>query len=287
MTEYTIDELMVTRIAEEVREGGVTVFGSFTPLAYTAYMLALRTHAQNAVVVGYNSIGMRPVRLDLTGMEGAAYRGCVARWSFVELTNAVHLGGRGMVECISPAQLDGRGRFNASAIGPDYDRPKVRLPGGAGSPEVMQNYPTMVAYFGRHDRRTLVESVDFATGGRSPIAADERAAKGIPTGPILVVTPLCVLTKDDDRPFVVTSLHPGIEMKEVVENTGFELRIPDVVPTTGAPTDDQIRLIRSEIDPYETRRFDLLDARARAVMVDSILDDEWAQAELAAGVGPA
>lgn len=284
MTDYTIDELMVARIAAEVRDSGVTVFGSFTPLAYTSYMLALRTHAQDAVVVGFNSIGMQPVRLDVTGMESAAYRGSIARWSFVQLTNAVHLGGRGMVECISPAQLDGDGRFNASAIGSDYERPKVRLPGGAGSPEVMQNYPTMVAYFGRHDRRTLVETVDFATGGRRPIAAPERAEMGIPVGPILVVTPLCVLVKDDESPFRIASLHPGVEVDEVLDNTGFAVSVPGAIPTTDEPSVEQLHMIRTEIDPYGTRRFDLLDARSRAALVDSILDDEWARAERFAGL---
>jgi acyl CoA:acetate/3-ketoacid CoA transferase beta subunit len=278
LTEYTLDELMISRIAAEVDESGVTVLGSFTPLAYAAYMLAILTHAPEATLVGFNSIGMPPVELNVTSVEAAAYRGSVARWSFLELTNTIHLGGRGLVECVSPAQIDGSGRINASVIGPDYEHPKVRLPGGTGSPEVVQNYEKLVVYFGRHDRRVLVKSVDFATGGRWPLSADERRARGLLAGPILVVTPLAVLRKEDDRPFSIESLNPGVRVEEVVENTGFELRIPRDIPETAAPSDEQVRLLRERIDPLGTRRFDFLDAASRAAYVDDILDREWARA---------
>jgi acyl CoA:acetate/3-ketoacid CoA transferase beta subunit len=214
----------------------------------------------------------------VTSVEAAAYRGSVARWSFLELTNTIHLGGRGLVECVSPAQIDGSGRINASVIGSDYEHPKVRLPGGTGSPEVVQNYEKLVVYFGRHDRRVLVESVDFATGGRWPLSADERRARGLLAGPILIVTPLAVLRKEDDRPFSIESLHPGVRVEEVVENTGFELRIPQDIPETAAPSDEQVRLLRERIDPLGTRRFDFLDAASRAEYVDGILDREWARA---------
>src|SRR5690606_2273638 len=143
---------------------------------------------------------------------------------------------------------------------------------------------TMIAYFGKHDSRTLVESVDFATGGRSPLSAREREAAGFPVGPILIVTPLCVLSKEDERPFEILSLHPGVSVDEGVANTGFELRIPGRVATTPEPTAEQLRLIREEMDPAETRRFDLLDAKSRAAMLDSILDAEWARAQSRAGV---
>ncbi len=276
---YSVDELMISRIAAEVDDSGVTVLGSFTPLAYAAYMLAVMTHAPNATLVGFNSIGMPPVELNVASVEGAAYRGGLARWSFLELTNTIHLGGRGLVECVSPAQVDGRGRINASVIGPDYLHPKVRLPGGTGAPEVVQNYEKVIVYFGRHDRRTLVDEVDFATGGRWPISDDERRAEGLLVGPMLIVTPLAVLSKTGAAPFAVHSIHPGVEVEEVIENTGFELGVPRVIPRTPAPTPLQVRLLRETIDPLGTRRFDFLDASSRAAHVDRILELEWARAK--------
>ncbi len=198
--DYEPHELMVCRIASEMRQDGdfVTILGSFTPLAYASYMLAKLTHAPDAWLVGYNAIGMPPVQLSFTGTEGAAYRGSYARSAFTPNGHLVHLGTHGLLECVSSAQIDGDGAINLTSIG-DPDAPKVRLPGGAGSPEVLQNYRKVVAYFSKHDRRTLVERVDFATGRRAPISAGARAARGLVTeGPVTIVTPLAVLTKSED-----------------------------------------------------------------------------------------
>lgn len=278
---YEPHELMVCRIASEMRQEGdfVTILGSFTPLAYASYMLAKLTHAPDAWLVGYNAIGMPPVQLSFTGTEGAAYRGSYARSAFTPNGHLVHLGTHGLLECVSSAQIDGDGAINLTSIG-DPDAPKVRLPGGAGSPEVLQNYRKVVAYFSKHDRRTLVERVDFATGRRAPISADARAARGLVTeGPVTIVTPLAVLTKsEDDAPFALASVHPGVSVDEVVENTGFALDVPADVPATPTPTEAQLTLLRERIDPLGTVRFDFLGGEERLEYLQGILDQEWERA---------
>jgi glutaconate CoA-transferase subunit B len=280
--DYEIHELMVCRIAAEMRDPGehVTVLGSFTPLAYAAYMLAKLTHAPDAWMVGYNAIGMLPVELSFTGAEAAAYRGSLARLSYTANGHLVHLGTHGLLECVSSAQMDGDGAINLSTIGP-YDAPKVRLPGGAGAPEVVQNYRRVLAYFSRHDARTLVEKVDFATGRRMPISADRRAAEGLVTdGPMRILTPLAVLAKDDDaRPFAIETLHPGVTAQEVVANTGFALAVPEDIPTTAVPTAQQLELLRTRIDPFGTVAFDFLTGDARLDYLEGVLAKEWARAE--------
>jgi len=276
---YRIDELMICRIAREVDESGVTVLGSFTPMAYASYMLAKLTHAPDAPLIGYNAIDMPPVELSLTGSEAAAYRGARAHWSFIDSTSTVHLGARGLVECVSPAQMDGTGAFNTSVIGP-YEHPKVRLPGGTGSPEVVQNYEKVIAYFGTHTKRGLVEKVDFATGGRYPVSAEARQKRGLLVGPVWIITPLTVLIKDsDEEGFRIESLHPGVSVEEVVENTGFPLVVPEQIPETSVPTEIQLRLLREQIDPFGTSRFDFLAARERTKYIDDILEREWSRAE--------
>ncbi len=272
---YRIEELMVCRIAAEVDSSGVTVLGSFTPLAYASYMLAKLTHAREATVVGFNAVGIEPLQLSLTGTEAAIYRSAAARWTFAETTSTVHLGGRGLVECLSPAQIDGNGAFNLSSIGPDHDHPKVRLPGGAGSPEVIQHYQRIVVYFGRHDRRTLVEKVDFRTGQRSPIGAAARKERGLLAGEVRIVTPLAVMAKyEDDAPFRLESVHPGVSVEEVLEHTGFELELGELV-LTPVPTPEQLKILREQIDPQATIRFDFEDAQERRAHVREILAHEW------------
>lgn len=281
-TDFEIHELMVCRIAAEMtdKDEYITILGSFTPLAYAAYMLAKLTHAPDAWMVGYNAIGMPPVELSFTGAEAAAYRGSLARLSFTTNGHLVHLGTHGLLECVSSAQIDENGAINLSAIG-DYSRPKVRLPGGAGAPEVVQNYRKVLAYFSRHDVRTLVKRVDFATGRRVPISAARRASAGLVTdGPVRILTPLAVLAKsDDDRPFEIESLHPGVSAEEVVANTGFELTVASDIPTTIEPTAEQIELIRTRIDPFGTVKFDFLTGPERLDYLDGVLAREWARAQ--------
>jgi acyl CoA:acetate/3-ketoacid CoA transferase alpha subunit/acyl CoA:acetate/3-ketoacid CoA transferase beta subunit len=279
---WRIEELMVCRVADEVDDSGVTVLGSFTPLAYAAYMLAKLTHASDAWIAGFNALGVPAVELNITSVESELYRDAIAHWSFVDTTCTVHLGGRGLVECVSPAQIDGDGSINTSVIGTDYWHPVIRLPGGAGAPEVVQHYTKIVAYVGRHDRRTLVEKVDFRTGGRSPIGAAARRSRGLPAGPIRVVTPLAVMTKDhDDRPFALESAHPGVDIDEIVANTGFKLSIPAEIQRTREPTSHQLALIRDQIDPFGTIRFDFMNASARSNYINEILEREWKRAETA------
>jgi len=281
MSDFTPAELMVTRIASEMDETGVTVLGSFTPLAYAAYMLAKLTHAPDAYMVGYNAMDMPPVELAFMGSEAAAYRGSTARWSFLRAVNVVHLANRGNVEAVSSAQIDQNASINLSVIG-NYDSPKVRLPGGVGAPEVVQNYRTMLAYFGRHDKRILTERVDFATGGRYPISADARAARGLLAGPVKIITPMAVLIKQfDDQPFAIESVHCGATVAEVVEATGFTLDVPSDVPTTTAPTSEQLRLLRDTIDPFGTIQFDFMSGAERMHYLRQVIELEWERAAAA------
>jgi len=278
VTDYEIHELMTCRVAAEVDNEGVTVMGSFTPLAYASYMLAKLTHAQDAYLVGFDAVGMAPVQLSFTGAEASAYKGAVCRWGMLTEINSIHLANHGGVEAVSSAQFDGSGAINLSAIGP-FDAPKVRLPGGAGAAEVIKMYRKMVAYFGNHNPRTLVDKVQFVTGTRWKVGDRSREEAGLQPGPIVVVTNLAVLVKDDDdRPFRIESVHPGVDVQTVVDSTGFELEVPADVPTTAEPTQEQLDLLRNRIDPFGTVKFDFVSGRERLSYLKGILDAEWNRA---------
>lgn len=281
---YEIHELMVCRVAAEVDDQGVIVMGSFTPLAYAAYMLAKLTHARDAYLVGFDAVGMAAIQLSFTGAEAAAYKGAVCRWGMLEEINSIHLSNNGGVEAVSSAQLDGSGAINLSVIG-EFNRPKVRLPGGAGAAEVIKMYRKMVAYFPNHNPRTLVDKVAFVTGTRWKVGAENRRAAGLIPGPIIVVTNLAVLVKDtDERPFRIESVHPGIDVSTVVEATGFELETPNTIAVTAEPTAEQLRLLREEIDPLGTVKLDFLSGKERLAHLQRILEAEWARGSNAARV---
>jgi glutaconate CoA-transferase, subunit B len=254
------------------------VMGSFTPLAYASYMLAKLTHAPKGYLVGFDAVGMAPIQLSFTGAEAAAYKGAACRWGMLTEINSIHLSNHGGVEAVSSAQFDGNGAINLSTIGP-FDHPKVRLPGGAGAAEVIKMYRKMIAYFGNHNSRTLVDKVEFVTGTRWKVGDKSRLEAGLQPGPIIVVTNLAVLVKDeDDAPFRIESVHPGVDVQTVVDNTGFELTVPDQVPTTAEPTQEQVDLLRTKIDPFGTVKFDFLSGKERLPYLKSVLDAEWNRA---------
>jgi hypothetical protein len=124
-----------------------------------------------------------------------------------------------------------------------------------------------------------VERVGFVTGTRWKVGAQARRAAGLQPGPIVIVTNLAVLQKDfDERPFRIVSVHPGVNADTVIERTGFELDVPADVPVTAEPTEAQLQLLREEIDPDGTVKFDFLAGTERLAYLKGILDTEWDRA---------
>jgi len=272
--DYSIGELMCVTLAKEIEDGDVVVLGSFTPLAYASYILAKITHAPNITLLAYASVDTRPFQLSFTRAEAAATRGAVLIWTMLEDLNSVHLKGRGDVEAISSIQADQYGNINLSVIG-EYDTPKLRGPGGAGAPEVIKMHRKMIGYFPSHTTRTFVPKVDVITGTRYVIGAEERVKAGYRPGPIRYITNLAVISKEEkDKPFKIDSLHPGVSVEQVVENTGFELEVPRDIPETEKPTAEQVRLLREEVDPYGTIAFDFKPGKERLEYLNEILQKE-------------
>ncbi len=272
--DYSIGELMCVTLAKEIEDGDVVVLGSFTPLAYASYILAKITHAPNITLLAYASVDTRPFQLSFTRAEAAATRGAALMWTMLEDLNSVHLKGRGDVEAISSIQADQYGNINLSAVG-EYDKPLLRGPGGAGAPEVIKMHRKMIGYFPSHTTRTFVPKVDVITGTRYVIGAKERVKSGYRPGPIRYITNLAVISKEEkDNPFKIDSLHPGVSVEQVVENTGFELEVPKDIPETEKPTAEQVRLLREEVDPYGTIAFDFKPGKERLGYLNEILQKE-------------
>ncbi|RLC91472.1 MAG: hypothetical protein DRI39_10300 [Chloroflexi bacterium] len=272
--DYSTAELVCVAVAREVEDGDVLILGSFTPLAFVSYVLAKVTHAPNIMYMAYSSVDARPFRLTFGSYEAAATAGGVARWNMTECINSLYLGIGVDVEPISSIQADQYGNINISVVG-DYAKPVLRGPGGAGAPEVVKMHRKMLGYFPNHSRRTLVPRVDFITGTRWKISNEERIKAGLRPGPIKFITNLAVLRKDEEeKPFRIESVHPGVSVEDVVNNTGFELAVPDDVPETEKPSKEQIRLLREVIDPYGMVAFDFKSGKERLPYLRDILDRE-------------
>ena len=149
-------------------------------------------------------------------------------------------------------QVDRYGNQNIAAIG-DYARPKVQLLGYRGAPGNTINHTTSY-WVPNHSPQVLCEKVDTVCG----IGYDRARELGPDAARYheirRVVTNLCVLDFDTpDNRMRLRSVHPGVSVDDVVAATGFELVVPDDVPTSRVPTDDELRLLYEVIDPKGLR----------------------------------
>ena len=150
------------------------------------------------------------------------------------------------------SQLDPYGNQNFAFIG-DPAHPKVQLLGMRGAPgNTVQNVTSY--WIPSHSPKVFVEQVDVVSG----IGYDRAAELGewVREHHQLhrVVTNLGVLDfGGPDHRMRLVSVHPGVTVAEVVAATGFELVIPDDVPESRLPTDDELSLIHDVIDPNDLR----------------------------------
>jgi glutaconate CoA-transferase subunit B len=145
---------------------------------------------------------------------------------------------------LGASQIDRYGNINTTVIG-SYGSPKVRLPGSGGACEIAINARKVFVIMPQ-SKRSFVEKIDFTT---SPGHLAGKRPKGWGAGPSVLVTNLGVYRFGDDGEMRVASAHPGVTADEIRENTGWALDLPDDIQETPPPTDDELRLIRQELDP--------------------------------------
>jgi glutaconate CoA-transferase subunit B len=153
---------------------------------------------------------------------------------------------------VGPTQIDRFGQANISCIG-DYAAPKVQMLGVRGFPGNSISHPNSF-FVPSHSTRVFVEGeVDMVSSiGYNP----ERLPRGYRLDDIAigrVITNLGVLDfGGPDHRLRLLSVHDGVSVDSVIENTGFDVHIEGEVPTTAAPSEQQLALLH-ELDPHDLR----------------------------------
>jgi glutaconate CoA-transferase subunit B len=188
--------------------------------------------------------GAEPARLPLSIGDPTLATGAVAITSMFELF-AFYLQ-RGLVDVgfLGASQIDRHGNINTTVIG-DYAHPKVRLPGSGGACEIAINAKKVFVIMPQ-SKRSFVERIDFTT---SPGFVDgRRPSSWQGAGPSAVVTGLGTYRFEGGE-MVLATIHPGVSVDQVRENTSWELRVADDVAVTPPPSPEELRLIRDDLDP--------------------------------------
>jgi glutaconate CoA-transferase subunit B len=220
---------MAVEAARRLGDGDVCFVGIGLPSL--AANLARATHAPGCVLI-YESgtIGSKPAELPLSIGDGELAETADAVVSVPEMFAYWLQGGHIDVGFLSAAQIDRWGNLNSTVIG-DYESPKVRLPGGGGAPEIATSAQKVFVML-RQTSRAFVERLDFLT------SSGERVA--------LVVTDLGILEPDpESRELTLTFTHPGVEVEQVHEATGWELRVADHLGETAPPAEEELTRLRA------------------------------------------
>lgn len=266
--DFTVDELICACIARQVNDGDLLAQGINTPLVMAGFILAKCTHAPKITfssAIG-QALGHDWAPLGVGRIEDLWLGKAQIHFSFVAGA-ADLLPNYETKEFFRPAQVDAAGNFNNIAFGKDYHRPRMRLPGTGGIPDVTVLSNHIYLYVPRHSRVTFVEQVDFVSG-LGHVSHRKQGA-----GARYLISDLGQFDWEHGVMRLV-SYHPGVSIEHIQKKTGFPLDISPDVCETPPPTPEEVRLLREQIDPLGVRKLEMLGGSARKDLLREILAKE-------------
>ena len=242
---WTADEMMTIAAARTLKDGNTCFVGIGIPS--TAAILAKSMQAPNLFLI-YESgtVNTNPQKLPLSIGDGELANHALTVVGMPEIFNYWLQSGRIDVGFLGAAQIDKFANINTTFIGQTYDAPKVRLPGAGGATEIAASCKE-VAIIIRQTTRTFVKQVDFITSmgfGEGPGSRAKNRLRG--GGPSRVITDLGILEPDPETlELTMTYLHPGVDINQAIENTGWELKVSPNLKTTKAPEQFELEKVRA------------------------------------------
>ncbi|MBT8766023.1 CoA-transferase subunit beta [Metapseudomonas boanensis] len=251
---YSLAELMICAASETFRDDGeVLATGIGVLQRLSASLAMLNSNSELMMTDSEAFMVAEPVPL---GPRGGYQPKCDSWMGFSRIFDNVWSGRRHAL--VGPVQVDRFGQANISCIG-DHAKPKSQMLGVRGFPGNSINHANSFLV-PSHNKRVFVEGeVDVVSSvGYNPA----RLARGWSMDEIdirLIITDLCVMDfQGPDRQMRVRSLHPGVTAAEVQAATSFPLHLPESIPTTAAPTLEQLILIQ-QLDPHNLRASQIKD----------------------------
>ncbi|HVO81709.1 MAG TPA: CoA-transferase [Terriglobales bacterium] len=238
---YTRGELMVACAAREIHDGEVVFVGMRLPLI--AFVVAKCTHAPNAIGLFENGvIRSAPAReliytmADPPNILGATQ--CLDMLGVMSLLQSgrVHLG------FLGAAEVDRFGNLNSTEV--RGTKGLTRLPGSGGACDIASLAQRFVVLL-EHSKQRLPERVSYITSPGYGDGHGWRKRVGLPRGgPAAAITTKAVLRFGEDGEAYLASLHPGVDLDDVLAHTGWKPRVADDLMQTPEPTERELRAIR-------------------------------------------
>jgi glutaconate CoA-transferase subunit B len=243
MPDYKPNEMMTIAASRALKNDDVCFVGIGQPSG--AANLARLNHAPDITLI-YESgtLATKPSVLPLSIGDGELCETALTTVSVPEMFRYWLQGGRISVGFLGGAQIDRFANLNTTVVG-DYNKPKVRLPGGGGAPEIAVSCGEIFIIM-KQSKRSFVDKIDFFTSIGHGSGGDSREKLGVKTkGPTRLITDLAIYEPDaETKEMVVTSIHPGVSRDTIQDNTGWTVRYANDVAETPAPTKQELEILR-------------------------------------------
>jgi acyl CoA:acetate/3-ketoacid CoA transferase alpha subunit/acyl CoA:acetate/3-ketoacid CoA transferase beta subunit len=244
---YSSTELLACVAARMLKDNKSVFVGTGLPMI--AAMLAQRTQAPNLLLFfEAGGIGPEMPVLPISVGDSRTFYSAVAASS---MHDSMAMAQAGYIDYgfLGGAQIDRYGNLNTTVIGP-YEHPTVRLPGSGGANDVgTLCHQTIILM--RQDKHRFLEKIDFLTTPGYLSGFDSRETAGLPTGsgPYRVISQLGVYGFDSkSKQMTLLSLHPGVTVEQITENSGFTIHIPKHISMTTPPSQKELTILK-KIDP--------------------------------------
>ena len=253
--EFTEAEFMIAQCARLLEDQKTAFIGFGMP--QVAAILAQRLHASQLVqVFEFGAIGPTPLTPFMRGTMGGPSN-CYRSIAWTNMNQIFAQAQVGLVDygVLGATQIDLYGNINSTMLVEDYAKPKKRFPGSGGANEVASYcWKTIIVMM--HERRRFVPRVDFITSpGYLDGSPNARERAGLPagTGPWRVVTSKALFGFDDDsRQMTLLGVLRGFTPEQVLAEMEFKPLVAARVEELRPPTDQELRILREEIDPART-----------------------------------
>lgn len=252
-TDYTAQEIIVVAGAKVLENNRIVFVGTGLPMVAT--LLAIHTHAPGLIPVFEAGAVGPPLKhgLPISVGDSKTFTGA----SYVKgLNGAFELTQRGFADFgfIGGAEVDMYGNLNSTMIGdyPDgYQKPKVRLPGSGGASDMAASCDRTILIV-PHDKKKFNEKLSYITSpghlDGSPNARYNAGMQG--KGPYRLISTKGIFDfEEKTKRMRLIRIFPGETVESIQAATGFELLVSDNVTQFPAPTKEEVRMIREEVDP--------------------------------------
>jgi glutaconate CoA-transferase subunit B len=238
-----MQELMVVAGSREIMDDDVVFVGMRLPLL--AFHLAKSTHAPHAIGIFENGILRdRPAGgIVFTMGDNPNIAGAIWTTSMIDIMSLLQKG-RVSLGFIGGAEVDRFGNLNTTYIGGKKEG-RVRLPGSGGGSDIASLSKRLVILM-NHEKRRFLKEVSYVTSPGFGEGGDWRERHGLKGGgPCALITTKGILRFDPDtHEAVLSSIHPGVMVEDILQNTGWDLKVASDIRTTTPPTRMELRIIQ-------------------------------------------